>query len=112
VSDPLPPGIVFDRDGLSTFMIVDFDAVMDVTDEHPTLQGGGYTWTAIARAIAARDGDGLLKGIDLDPEADTFVARCADRAALVRLAAALQLLFEDPARLRALLDELGPELVD
>jgi hypothetical protein len=112
MSDPLGPGRIFELDGVWTFLIDDFDAVMDVTDRHVGLQGGGYTWSALAVAIGGRSGTDLLAGLDVDPESDTFLVRSAERAPLERLADALEPYFTDTNLLTDLLAELGPTFTD
>jgi len=73
------------------------------------LEGGGYTWGAIARHLIDAEDDERL---GLDPEGSMFCAYGEDRAALEQLGARLAALFHDRAALGKLIEEIGPENFD
>jgi len=75
------------------------------------LQGGGYTWEAIADSLARLRRPEIVDGLSYDSEASMFVA-LGTRPTLVALAHLLQEALDDDALLRAAVDAADPDRLE
>lgn len=78
--------------------------------ESKGLQGGGYTWEALARAGLEISGSTLIGEIDFDSESDSLFAYASSRPVLEELESVVERLASDAAfrdRCMALAEERG-----
>jgi hypothetical protein len=75
------------------------------------LQGGGFTWEAVADSLARLRRPELVEGLSYDSEAGMFVA-VGTRPTLIALAHLLQEAMADPALLRQAVDAADPDRLE
>ena len=75
------------------------------------LQGGGYTWEAVADSLARLRRPELVDGVGYDSEASMFVA-IGTRPTLIALAHLIQEALDDETLLRAAVDAADPDRLE
>lgn len=111
MADLAPFKIIETSPGKYSLLLSTFAPAGDMFEKHG-IEGGGYAWEGIARHVIEDERHGLEGRVKLDPESSMFCAYGPDRDALAELGRQLAGLFHDPARLEAVILEIGPDGFD
>src|ERR1700734_3568613 len=95
--------------GVFSLLLRDLDSFSAVFEARGHI-GNGYSWEAVARAIVESSLAEIEEKIKFDSESDAFVARSADRAALVKLGEVLAQGARSPKALKKLIAKVPPSL--
>jgi hypothetical protein len=110
-ADVAPCRLVDHGEGRYSLCLDDFRMPRVALFDERGLQGGGYTWEALADSLARLRRPELVDGLSYDSEAGMFVA-IGTRPTLVALAHLLQEAMDDEALLRAALDAADPDRLE
>jgi hypothetical protein len=111
MSDGTDLNIFQDDGGEYCLTLNDTDDATYAFFEERGLQGGGYTWLAIVKALLDLRMPGVLEQLRLiDAEADNMYAYSMDRALLERIADLIREACADRALLTAAMDHAGEQL--
>lgn len=102
------------QDGTYFLTFVDFDASAAVNEafEEAGYESGGYAWHGLVDALVRTQAPHLAPQVSYDPESGMFVARSANREALVQVAALMRDVTTDAEMLQEALSNVDPELMD
>jgi hypothetical protein len=110
-ADVAPCRLVDHGEGRYSLCLDDFRMPRVALFDERGLQGGGYTWEALADSLARLRRPELVDGLSYDSEAGMFVA-IGTRPTLIALAHLLQEAMDDEALLRAALDAADPDRLE
>jgi hypothetical protein len=106
-----PCRLVDHGEGRYSLCLDDFRMPTVPVFEERGLQGGGYTWEAVADSLARIRRPELVDGVDYDCEAGMFVA-IGTRPTLIAMAHLLQEALQDEGLLRAAVDAADPDRLE
>jgi hypothetical protein len=109
IDDFAPLRLVDHGDGRLSLCFDDFRMPAIALFDERGLQGGGYTWEAVAASLVKMRAPDL--GLKYDSEAGMFVA-IGSRDALRAVAGLLQEAMLDPALMRQALDRADPDRLE
>lgn len=108
---PKSPTSIFENyDGRFCLTVMDESPSTSNVFDQQGLQGGGYTWEGIVRALVDMRMPGTLPTLDIGAEADNMYVYCKSRQVLEDIAALVQLAIADQTLLLAAIDHAGSDL--
>ena len=110
-ADVAPCRLVDHGEGRYSLCLDDFRMPRVALFDERVLQGGGYTWEALADSLARLRRPELVDGLSYDSEAGMFVA-IGTRPTLIALAHLIQKAMDDETLLRAALDAADPDRLE
>jgi hypothetical protein len=110
-SDVAPCRLVDHGEGRYSLCLDDYRMPSVALFDERGLQGGGYTWEAIADSLMRLRRPELVSGVSYDTESSMFVAM-GTRPTMLALAHLLQEALNDEALLRAAVDAADPDRLE
>jgi hypothetical protein len=103
-------GIFDNEDGRFCLTVMGADERTYALFDERDLQGGGYTWEGIVRALAEMLMVDAISKLDIGAEADNAYIYCGDRQILEEIAALVRTAVTDHHLLIAAIDHAGANL--
>lgn len=109
--DFAPCRLVEHEDGTLSLYFNDFGPTAAFMERHQ-LQGGGYTWEAVADSLLRLRNPGILKALEFDPEGSMLFVHSRDKEALRAVAALIHQAQADETLLQEAVSHADPELLE